>query len=647
MDLPRRLVGVLGSLALLWSGGVASAQTMSQNRSDPTAEPTVFTLRFPEPEHHRVEVVARVPGRGDGADLELMMATWTPGSYLVREFARHVEDLEASSDGGEPLPVEKTAKNRWRVASGGNPVVVRYRLYCHELSVRTNFVEPSFALLNGAPTFVVPADASGPRPGGFEVRLEPPERWTRVATALEEIPADGGRGTAFRAPDYATLVDSPIYAGDGRLHRFEVDGIPHRILHHGGEGIWDDEASVRDAQRIFRAMSGLWGGLPYPRYLVLNLIVERGGGLEHAESTTLMTSRWKAGTRAGYLDWLGLVSHEVFHAWNVKRLHPAGLGALGLEGEVYTRNLWVAEGVTSYYDDLMVRRAGLSTREEYLERLSRNIERLQTRPGRRVQPLELASFDAWIKHYRPDENSVNSAVSYYTKGAVVAFLLDAEIRRATGGERSLDDALRLAWERFGPPAGSPGYTRDGVRRVLLDVAGQEARERLSRFLERALETTEELDYGPALEWFGLRFAEKGDEDSRERDGEPPAAWLGAETTVDDGRLVVSRVPRGTPAWDAGVAPGDEILAVGGYRVPPRKVDERLQALRPGLSSTLLVARRERLLELPVTFAAVPEDTWKLELDPDAGPEQASRRDAWLAAPPSPGDPGAVRSPVER
>lgn len=627
MLLPRRLVGVLGSLAVVCPGGVASAETMFQNRSEPISEPTVFVLRVPEPEHHRVEVEARVPGRDHGADLELMMATWTPGSYLVREFARHVEEIEAATPSGEPLAVEKIAKNRWRVASGGASVVVRYRLYCHELSVRTNFVEPSFALLNGAATYLVPADASGPLDGAFEVLLEPPARWTRVATALEAVGSGAEPATpAFRAPDYAALIDAPIYAGDGRLHRFEVDGVPHRILHHGGEGVWDDERSVHDAERIVRAMSDLWGALPYPQYLVLNLIVERGGGLEHAESTTLMTSRWNTGTRSGYLDWLGLLSHEIFHAWNVKRLHPAGLGALDLEREVYTRNLWVAEGITSYYDDLMVRRAGLTTREEYLERLSRNVERLQTRPGRQVQPLELASFDAWIKHYRPDENSVNSAVSYYTKGAVVAFLLDVEIRRATDGERSLDDALRLAWERFGPPSGSPGYTREGIRDVLLEAAGPAARERLAGFLERALGTTDELDYGPALEWFGLRFAEDGEAD---RTGEPPAAWLGAETKVDAGLLKVTRVPRGTPAWDAGVAAGDEILALGGYRVPPGGLEERLQALRPGHSTTLLLARRERLVELPVTFAEEPAQTWKLEVDPDATPEQAHRLDAWL------------------
>ena len=632
--MPRllRFAGALALPAILCSPPAAASESM--------AEPAVYTLRFAAPESHQVEVEARLPAPGAGADLELLMATWTPGSYLIREHSRNVESVAAEGPGGEALAVEKTAKNRWRVAAAGAPVTVRYRLYCRELSVRTNFVDPDFALLNGAATFLVPAGPKGPLPGRFEVRLETPPGWQRVVTALPEAPpgrggSDDGPDSApapgsrrFTAPDYDTLVDSPIYAGGGRLHRFEVDGVPHRVLHHGGEGVWDDERSVADVERIVRAERDLWGSLPYPRYLFLNLIVEAGGGLEHAESTTLMTSRWKAGTRKGYLDWLGLVAHELFHAWNVKRLRPAELAAFDYEAEVHTRSLWVAEGVTFYYDDLLVHRAGLATRAEYLERLSKNLERLQTTPGRRVQPLELASFDAWIKHYRPDEHTANSAISYYTKGAVVAFLLDAEIRLASAGERTLDDALRLAWRRFADPEGTGGvgFTGEGFRAVLEETAGA----KLDPLLERALETTAELDYSRALDWFGLRFEEPKPEP--ERKGEPPAAWLGAETAVDDGRLVVTRVPRGTPAWQAGLSPEDEILAIDGYRVPPRGLEERLQALRPGRGSTLLVARRERLVELPVTFGEKPEETWKLEPDPEATVEQRARLAAWLTGP---------------
>lgn len=616
-----RLGSILGPLALLAHCSPATAVA-----SDEMTPTTVYTLRFPHPAHHQLEVEARLQGPSGDHGLELMMATWTPGSYLIREFARHVENLSAEGPEGETLAVEKTAKNRWRVAVDGGPIVVRYRLYCRELSVRTNYVEDDFALINGASTFLVPAGPRGPLPGGFELQVEPPPGWNRVVTSLPEVPGAPPDRPAFTAPDYPTLVDSPLYAGTGRVQRFEVAGVPHRLLHHGGEGFWDDERSLADVTRIVETQRDLWGSLPYPHYLFLNLIVEAGGGLEHAESTTLMTSRWKAGTRKGYLDWLGLVSHELFHAWNVKRLRPSTLTAVDYERETYTRSLWVAEGLTSYYDDLLVHRAGLSTRDEYLERLSKSVERLQTTPGRRLQPLEEASFDAWIKLYRPDDNSVNSAMSYYTKGAVVAFLLDVEIRRASGGERSLDDALRAAWDRFGGSNGDGGFQRLEIRALLETVAGID----LDPFLELALETGEELDYGPALEWFGLRFQDP--EEEPDRRGELPAAWLGADTRVDDGRLVVVRVPRDTPAAEAGVSPEDEILAIDGFRVPPRDLETRLQALRPGRRSTLLVARRERLVELPVTFGEKPEETWKLEVDPAATTEQKAHLAAWLTGP---------------
>jgi predicted metalloprotease with PDZ domain len=243
-----------------------------------------------------------------------------------------------------------------------------------------------------------------------------------------------------------------------------------------------------------------------------------------------------------------------------------------------------------------------------------------------VQPLEESSFDAWIKYYRRDENSVNSGISYYTKGSIVSFLLDARIRQATGGRRSLDDVLRLAWRRY---AGERGFERDELRAAVSEVAGadQEA------WLTRALETTEELDYEPALAWYGLRFVESEDSDAEQdkaaKEPDEPAGWLGVDTEVQSGRLVVIQVRRGTPAYEAGVNVGDEILALGDYRVLPEGWDERLKAYRPGQKETLLVARRERLMHLPVVFAEKPHLRWKLEVDPEATPEQRARLEDWL------------------
>jgi predicted metalloprotease with PDZ domain len=609
------------TLAAYLSLTISAAGLHGAAMPDPiTIAPISYAVRFPAPQSHYVEIEALVPTE-DRPEIELMMAVWTPGSYLVREFARQVEALSAANEAGEPLPVGKTTKNRWRVETGGaSRVTVRYRVYSREMSVRTNFVDADFALLNGASTFLTLADGAA-RP--HDVHVEPPADWKVVVSPLQPVPGEGGN--SFRAESFDALVDSPLYAGNARIYRFEVAGRPHVLVNEGEGGVWDGPRSAADAETVVRQQAGFWGSVPYPRYVFFNLLTGAGGGLEHRDSSVLMTGRWRLRTHEGSRDWLGLVSHELFHAWNGKRLRPVELGPFDYEREVYTRSLWVVEGVTSYYDDLLVHRAGLLTRKEYLKRLSKTIEEVQNAPSRLVQPLGQASFDAWIKYYRRDENTANTATSYYSKGALVAFLLDAKIRRATGGARSLDDVLRLAFERY---SGERGYTTEDFSGVIREVAGTD----LGPWLERAVESTAELDYGEALDWYGLRFAE----DEKEKAAaelepeEPKAAWLGADTEVQDGRLTVTVVKRGTPAAEAGVNVGDEILALGGYRIPPAGLDDRLKAYRPGEKSTLLVARRERLVELPVTLGEKPRNLWKLEPSPKATAEQKARLTAWLA-----------------
>lgn len=590
-------------------------------------EPISYTLRFPAPQTHYVEVEALVPTDGR-PEVELLMAVWTPGSYMVREFARNLESVTAWSDAGEPLPIAKTSKNRWRVKAEGSRVTLRYRVYSREMSVRTNFVDEGFAILNGAPTFLTLA-GGGKRP--HDVRLVLPPQWR---TAVSPLPLAPGEDVhAWRAADFDTLVDSPIYAGNAPVYRFEVKGKPHLLVNEGEGNVWDGPRSAADVERITRELAAFWGVVPYERYVFFNLITESGGGLEHRDSCVLMTSRWKSRTREGYNDWLALVSHELFHAWNVKRLRPVELGPFDYEGEVYTRSLWFAEGVTSYYDELLVHRAGLTRRDDFLKKLSKQIEALQTTPGRLVQPLEESSFDAWIKYYRRDENSINTGISYYTKGSVVAFLLDARIRSATGGKRSLDDVLRLAWQRF---SGERGFQPGELRAVVKEVAGTD----LDPWMAHALESAEELDYSEALAWYGLRFVESEEENgngngggskeatSEKKDEEPPG-WLGIESEVQAGRVIVTQVKRGTPAYEAGLNVGDELIAIGDYRVPPEGWKDRLKAYRPGQKDTLLVARRDRLMRLPIVFGEKPRLVWKLEPAPDATVEQRARLEDWL------------------
>ena len=576
-------------------------------------EPLQYTLQFPAPHTHYVEVAMTIPTDGRPA-ADLRMAVWTPGSYLVREYARHVEAVTAQGANGQPLCVNKISKNRWRVATAGaDPVHVAYRVYCREMSVRTNWVEADFALLNGAPTFLTLVE-DGARPHDVQVILPP--NWATIMTGLPARPELGKHG--YRAADFDTLVDTPILAGNPAVHTFEVDGKPHHLVNEGEGGVWDGPRSVDDTEKIVRAHWRLWGGrLPYDQYLFLNLLTQAGGGLEHRNSTVLMSNRWNTRGREPYLDWLRLVSHEYFHVWNVKRLRPVELGPFDYEREVYTKNLWIAEGVTAYYTELGVRRAGLCSDAECLDALSGLIRRLQTTPGRLVHPLEMASYDAWIKLYRSDENSPNTTISYYTKGAVVAFLLDAKIRAATDGCKALDDVLRLAYTRY---SGERGFTREEFRTVVQEAAGVP----LHDWFVSVLETTEELDYTEALDWLGLRFAAA--EASR------AGGWTGLETRAAGGRLLVSQVRRDTPGWHAGFNVDDEILAVDDDRVLPDQWKARLKQYQPGDRVSVLIARRDRLRRLDITLEAESPNVWKLEPHPDASKAQLARRDAWLTGP---------------
>ncbi len=594
--------------------------------------PIRHTVRFPSPGSHYAEIEAAVPTEG-AETIELMMAVWTPGSYLVREYAQQIDTLRASGGDGSLRTVTKTAKNRWRITTGGEETVhISYRLYCHRSSVRNNWVDERFAFLVGAATFLtLVGDLERPH----EVTLELPAAWSQAVSPLETVDnaepdgagpdAAGPRRRTFRARNFDHLVDSPIYAGIPTIHHYEAGGVAHRLVNEGEGTSWDGPRSALDAQRIAEQLISFWGSAPYPRYLFVNLITEGRGGLEHKDSAVLMTSRWATRTRKSYLRWLGLVSHEQFHAWNGKRLRPVALGPFDYEKEVYTRDLWVVEGITSYYGDLLLRRSGLSTREEYLAALSKTIKTVQTTPGRRVQPLVDASYDAWIKLYRRDENTVNTAMSYYSKGTLVAWLLDARLRRTSHGGTSLDSVMRAAYERY---SGERGYDEGEFRALIAELAGAGAGE-IEAFLTQALETTAELDFAPALDWLGLRFkASAAEPNSPEVAGEE-AGWLGLKTRVEKGRLLVDEVHRGTPAFAAGFSPDDELLALDGFRITAGSWKERLKAFRPEQAAEVLVSRRQRLITLPVTFGRQPEEQWQLEVDPEASAEQKSHLAAWL------------------
>ncbi len=578
------------------------------------AEPIRHTIRFPNPETNYAEVEAIVQTDGQSV-IELMMAVWTPGSYMVRDYSGKVESEHAEAADGTPLTVRKSKKNRWEIQTGGAAEIrFSYRLYCREMSVRSNWVESDFAIIVGAATFVTRAE-----PGGrlidsqHHVRLELPENWAASHSALPVV------DDAYVAEDFDELVDSPILAGNLAQYDFDVDGVPHSLVNLGEGGVWDGPKSAADVEKIARAEIDFWGVTPYTNYSFLNAITESGGGLEHKNSTLVMANRWATSTRENYLKWLYLISHEFFHTWNVKRLRPVELGPFDYESEVYTTGLWVAEGLTSYYDPLIVRRAGLSTTEEYLKELSREITALESAPGRLTHGLTESSFDAWVKYYKRNENTANSVVSYYGKGALVGLLLDVHIRKLTNDQKSLDDVMRAAYERY---SGEAGYTQAQFRQVVNDVAGQD----VGAWIAERVDEPGELEYDEFLEWFGLRFA------PAKETTEPTPAWLGFDTRQQDGRLFVASVRRDGPGYAGGVNAEDELLAIHGYRVTPEGLADRLKAFHPGDELELIVSRREQILSLAVTAGEAPgEDRWKLEADPEATEEQKGRLAAWLGS----------------
>lgn len=555
-----------------------------------------------------MEVEAVYPTGGRSA-VDLFMAVWTPGSYLIREYQRHVEDISARAAGRE-VPIQKTTKNRWRVETGGAPeVTVTYRVYGREMTVRNNWIESAFAMLNGAPTFI---SLVGGLSRPHEVRFDLPTQWKTSSTALMPI---AGQAHAYRAEDFDTLVDSPVILGNSVQREFTVGGKRHVTVFEGDTSFFDVDRATADTQKIVEAGGQVMGGrYDYPHYFALNMLIDAGGGLEHKNSFLVMANRFTTRTRRTYLGYLSLVAHEHFHAWNIKRLRPIELGPFDYENENYTKALWIAEGFTDYYAGVLVKRPGISTRDEFLDELSGHIEAVQSTPGRLVTSAAMSSYDTWIKQYRPDENTANTTVNYYPKGAVIAFLLDAHIRRLTNGSKSLDDAMRLAYERY---SGAKGFTMEQFYQTMSDVAGTDLR---SWFATTA-ESTDELDYSEALDWFGLRF--------RPVDTKNARAWLGAITRNDAGRLVVSQVRRGTPAHAAGVNVDDEILAIDDVRVRADGLTPRLDQYRPGDKVTVLVARRDRLMRLEVGLTAEPGRPWRLELAPEATEDQRKRLAAWI------------------
>ncbi|AGA88980.1 putative protease with the C-terminal PDZ domain [Thioflavicoccus mobilis 8321] len=587
------------------------------------------------PEAHLFAVELSVPSPPPHG-LTLTLPAWIPGSYLIRDFARHIVAITAE-DAFDRLVPEKLDKQTWHVPPGRGRVVVRYSIYAGELSVRAAHLDTTHAYFNGTSLFlrVVGRDRDPCR-----VDLAPPPgegyRDWRVATSLRRLDAEPFGFGSYYADDYADLIDHPVEMGRFRVISFAVAEVPHWMA-ITGRHYADERRLVEDLQRVCAQHAQLFGELPVDRYLFLTTVIGDGyGGLEHGYSSSLLCPRddlpehRDGAAGEGYRRFLGLCSHEYFHLWNVKRIRPQALSESDLSREVHTRTLWAFEGITSYYDDLALVRCGCIDERAYLGLLAENLSRVMRNPGRKVQSVAASSFDTWTKFYKQDENSPNAIVSYYAKGALVALALDLKMRRESQGARSLDDLMRALWERHGRTG--VGVAERGVETLASEIAGCD----LGGFFEGALDGTCDLDLGPLLADVGIAMRLRPARGSTDLGGlverfdeQTPQMRLGVRLQPRGAEPVVLNVLSDSAAERAGIAPGDTLLAVDGLRVTPENLDALVARAADAGQIIVHAFRRDELMTFDVQPMPASLDICELRLIAEASAVVVARRAAWL------------------
>lgn len=602
-------------------------------------EPVRYRVQPKSPEAHRFEVSVTVASP-DPEGQCFALPAWSPGSYLIRDFARHVVAIRAAS-GRRPVRLAKLDKHTWRAEPCGGPLTVTAEIYAWDLSVRGAHLDTTHGFFNGPCVFLRVVGAES-RP--CEVELVRPRgaryREWRVATAMRRKRGPRHGFGIYATADYDELIDHPVEMGTFVLGAFVARGVRHEIAITGRHDA-DMQRLCRDLKRLCVQHIDFWGApAPMDRYLFLVTAVGDGyGGLEHRASTALLCARDELprrdqrGSGERYRTFLGLASHEYFHTWNVKRIKPAAFAPYDLDRENHTALLWAFEGITSYYDDLALVRCGLIRESDYLEILGRNATTLLRTPGRAQQTLAESSWDAWIKYYRQDENSPNALVSYYGKGSLVALCLDLLIRDRTRGRKSLDDVMRALWARYGRTG--IGVPEAGVERAAAEVTGL----RLRGFFDRALRSTAELPLARLLATVGLSLTVRPAESASDRGGRAASSaarelarqvTFGARASAEGAELRLTHVLDGGPAQRAGLAAGDVVVAIDDLRVTPKNWAATLARYRPGDTVEAVAFRRDQLMRFAVALDARPRDTCVIAVAEGASGSAARRRQAWLA-----------------
>ncbi len=571
-----------------------------------------YILRMPRPETHYFHVEIRLGGISADS-IDLVLPAWTPGSYRIRDYARHIQDFTAAGKRWK-----KIDKSRWRIWTGGKREIrVQYRVWAHDLTVRTSHLDTEHAYLNGGNIFLY-LEGSKDCPSTLEV--EPPRGW-RVATGLEEKARN-----RYLAPDYDTLVDSPIEIGRFRELMFRAGRKQHRIVIDGG-GNYDEKKILRDTKKIVEATSGMMGDMPYRDYtFIIHPLMNLRGGLEHRNSSCIQFPAFEFRREQRYESFLCIITHEYFHTWNVKRIRPEPLGPFDYEKEVYTRLLWVMEGLTCHYEILIPTRAKVFSPDDYLRILAGRIRGFLSKPGRYHQSLEESSFDTWIKLYQPSPNSVNSQVNYYEKGSLVSLFLDLEIRRKTGNRKSLDDVVHSLYREYGKK--DTGFPESEFQKTCERVAGGT----LSGFFRDYVRGTKEIPFNRFLGYAGLEWKErprKGEEQKKEL----ATAWTGIVPAKEGrGQLLPATILEGSPAEKAGLSPNDEIVAIDGARATEGNWTDRIEDCVPGEKVEVTYFRLGFLRKTTLDLKARPSIFWEIRRKKNPTPLQKKIYRGWLGAP---------------
>lgn len=572
-------------------------------------EATLFyRVAMSQPQSHLFEVTLRVKN-WQSESLNLKMPVWTPGSYLVREYARHIQDLAAQDSEGKTLISSKVSKNYWQINTKDiQEIEVSYRVYANDLTVRTNHLDSTHGYFNGAALFFfVPGLEQQP----LEVEIVVPQADWLVTTTMPKIE---GRTNTFIAQNFDLLVDTPVEVGTHKIYDFEVSKKPHSLA-IWSEGNIKPEQVIADTKKVIEVEAEIFGGLPYDRYLFLLHLSGSGyGGLEHKDSCTLNYPRFGFRDREKYERFIQLVAHEFFHLWNVKRIRPKALEEFDYEAENYTSSLWFCEGTTSHYDILIPLRAGIYNRKTYLKNISKDLTRYLKTIGRKVQPLGESSFDAWIKLYRRDAYSDNNQISYYLKGQFVSLLLDLLIRAKYKNKRSLDNVMQIMWQRYGQD--EVGFQEAELRGIIAEVA----EENLDDFFHRYIETTEELPFDKYLEPFGLYIKTTKDSD---------IPYLGIKVVSENNREMIKYVASESPAALGGIDADDQLLAIDGIKASAKSLNERLKDYVSGDKIQVTVFHQDKLQTLSVSLTEPQASRYEIAIKDNLSELQQQNLVGWL------------------